>query len=347
MSVSMPGRRAVLEVLDPGMLSTIQDVGRAGFEHLGVPCSGAADPIALAVANLLVGNDPGAAALELTLIGPRLRVLARADVAIAGADLGLVIGSTGRRLEPRRGHRVEAGDVIEATTPGSPSTGCRACLAVAGGIDVPVVLGSRSTSLVGAFGGFEGRPLRAGDVLAASESEATEARRSGTDPWPGRWPVDLPLPSPTDPIRVLPGPDLGEPGAAAGLRALLDRTWVVTPASDRRGLRIDPEIGPPRAVGDAGGSRLGDRQSRGVVPGAVQLTPSGQPVILMPDAGTVGGYPVVAVVASADLSILGQLVPDSVIRFEVIDRAAATAAARERDRILALGAGALRREASR
>jgi biotin-dependent carboxylase-like uncharacterized protein len=330
---------AVLEVVLPGLLSSVQDAGRPGLESLGVPSGGAADPLGLAVANLVVGNDPGTAAVECTVLGPELRVLQDLTVGLGGADLGARALPSGRTLRPSASHRLDAGEVL-AFADAEPEVGCRAYVAIGGGIDVPEVLGSRSTSLVGGFGGLEGRPLRAGDRLQARDTKP--GIRSSVE---ADWPVDLPLPAIGGPVRVLAGPDAIESadeatrGSAALLTHLLAGDWAVSHDSDRRGLRLD---GPARTdLGAASPGRLADRPSQGVLPGAIQLTPSGQPIVLLPDAGPTGGYPVIAVVCSADLWLLGQLRPGSDVTFELIDAPTARQAIADRRRLLASAVGRL------
>jgi biotin-dependent carboxylase-like uncharacterized protein len=324
------GVAGVLEVVSPGLLSAVQDLGRPGLERLGVPSGGAADPLGLAVANLVVGNELGMAAVECTLLGPALRVLLDVTVGLGGADLGAHALPSGRTLGPAASHRLRAGEVLTFADL-EPEIGCRAYLAVAGGIDVAEVLGSRSTSIVGGFGGFEGRALRAGDRLRA---------RAGT---PGsaqaEWPVDLPLQAMNAPIRVLAGPDATDEDAAGiteSLAQFVGGPWTVRHDSDRRGLRLE---GP--ALSGLAPSSLGpiaDRPSQAVLPGAVQLTPSGQPIVLMPDAGPTGGYPVIAVVCTADLWLLGQLRPGSEVAFELVDASTARRAMEDRRRLLAIAA---------
>lgn len=297
-----------LDVVEPGLLLTVQDLGRRGFEHLGVPRAGAADIDSLALANRLAGNEPGAAALEATLLGPTLRLLRDVTLGLAGADLAPVAHPGARPLQVGRAHALRAGEIVECTEAGDTDRGCRLYVAVEGGIDVPVVLGSRSTSLVGAFGGFRGGPLRSGNVLNAIEPG--DARASDA-PWStprGRWWQAS--------VRILPGPAAHEPGGEDRLAALLETRWTVSVNSDRRGLRLEAgDVTAPAAL-----AMPGDRPSFGVVPGAIQLTPSGQPIVLMPDGGVTGGYAVIAVVMSADQPRLGQLVPDAPLRFMRTDR---------------------------
>jgi biotin-dependent carboxylase-like uncharacterized protein len=347
--VSVP---EVLEVLEPGILTTIQDGGRFCHEAEGVPRSGAADAIGLAVANLVVGNPPDAAAIECTLLGPRVRVLADAEIGLGGADLGASLESTGAGLEPGGSYRVRAGDVIAFGGPPGDG-GCRAYLALPGGLEVPAVLGSRSTCLPAAFGGLHGRALRAGDRLAGGDHGA--ARGTQASGRRSRLPADLAaaLPSPAQRLRILPGPasGTGDPAWAG----LIERSWIVDPASDRRGLRLVPA--DARANADAGSNAdarpnadaadaprplvslaAGELPSHGVQPGAIQVTPSGQPLVLMPDSGTTGGYPVVAVVIHADLALLGQLAPGAEVRFrETTFQLARAAEADRRGLIEAIG----------
>jgi biotin-dependent carboxylase-like uncharacterized protein len=319
----MSGSAPALEVVEPGMLLTVQDLGRHGFEHLGVPRAGAADTGSLALANRLAGTEASAAALEATLLGPTLRILGDVTIGLAGADLAPVALPGGRPLPVGRSHRLRAGEILECTEAGDAERGCRLYIAVPGGIDVPVVLGSRSTSLVGAFGGHRGRSLRAGDVLAAFDpgkgrgsADATPdtgtAADAGTAPDTG-W--TLAPPARSGEIRVLPGPAARETGGEERLAALLATAWSVSVNSDRRGLRLDHD---DTASNDL--AMPGDRPSFGVVPGAIQLTPSGQPIVLMPDGGVTGGYPVIAVVVRADQPRLGQLVPGAPLRFVRRDR---------------------------
>lgn len=328
---------SALEGLEAGLQTTVQDFGRPGFEHLGVPRSGAADPLALAVANLLVGNDPGAAGLECTLLGPRLRAQRPLTVALAGADLGAILQPGDRPMATLRPHRLAAGETIEFTTAGNPELGCRTYVAIHGGIEVEPVLGSRSTSLVGAFGGFDGRALQVGDMIEVldglDDDGAANLAPAGTEFAQG-WPNTIRLPAPGDPIRVLAGPATSGPDGADRLAEFLVTKWFVTGEFDRRGLRLDSEVAVRRPP-------LAERPSQGTVPGAIQLAPSGQPLVLMPDAGTTGGYPVIAIVARADLGILGQLSAGSPVQFQLIDPEAAREAARARERLLDDGRRAL------
>ena len=322
---------AAFEVLDPGFLVTIQDAGRPGLGALGVPLAGACDPTSLAVANLLLGNRPDAPVLECTIVGPELLALQDVVVGIAGAELGAVAEPSGRRLANAAAHALVAGERL--VLPGGDAAAaarCRAYLAVPGGFLVQVVLGSASTSLVGGFGGLDGRALRRGDRLIAAGPHIDDLRLARH-----RWPADLPLPRPGDAVAIIAGPAAAGAAGRAALDVLLATTWTVSSASDRRGIRLDGPSIPHDATADG--------PSHGVPTGTIQLTPSGQPLILLPDAGPTGGYPVIAVVATADRSIIGQARPGGTLRFRLVDQDAARAAERDRRQVLAIGADRLGR----
>jgi biotin-dependent carboxylase-like uncharacterized protein len=314
-----------LEVVDGGLATTIQDGGRPGWAHLGVPPSGAFDPWSLAVANLLVGGDATAAAIEMTLVGPIVVARRPIVVGLAGADLGgHVIG--GRRLTPGRSHRIEAGETI--AFPGdSPDPRARAYLALPGGIDVPEVLGSRSTCLAAGFGGIDGRGLHVGDAIRGRRLDNEAAHPD--DPPPGDlvWPADPDVRVGDPVLRVIAGP-------APGIESLVAAPWRVGREADRVGLRLD---GGPLPAGIAG-----EVVSHGVSWGAIQVPPDGRPIVLGADHQTTGGYPVVAVVVTADRPILGQLRPGAQVSLRAIDREAAIEALLEQRAALVAGARALR-----
>lgn len=296
----------VLEVVATGLIASVQDGGRPALAAEGVTRGGAADTWSLAVANLLLGNPPDAAAIELTLPGAAVRALQPVTVALAGTIAARVDGA-GRAVEPGTAIELATGAVLAID---GALAGARSYLAVPGGIDVPDVLGSRSTALRAGFGGFEGRALRVGDRLRAA---AADPVRAGA-----RWPGP---PAPPDrPIRFLPGPHAGVLGEAA-VEALLSTRWTVAPASDRIGLRLDGDPLP--------GDSTGELATLGVVAGAIQVPPDRRPIVLLADHQPTGGYPVVAVAITADLPRLGQLAPGAVLRFE------GTTAAAARDALLA------------
>ncbi|HST17934.1 MAG TPA: biotin-dependent carboxyltransferase family protein [Gaiellaceae bacterium] len=269
----------MIEVVDPGPLATVQDHGRPGLAHLGVSGSGAADRRALDRGNSLVGNAAGAAALECTLAGPRLRFLAPAVVALTG-------------VEERGPFEAKAGDQLDI---GSYARGVRLYVCVRGGIDVEPVLGSRSADLMSGIGP---PPVRAGDVLRIGNQTGAPA-----EPEPYGIPAEPRL-------RVSPGPR-ADWFVAGALGALAASQWRVRPDSNRVGIRLD---GPPLRW-----AREGELESEGVVAGALQVPPSGLPILLGADHPTTGGYPVLAVVAADDLWLAGQLRPGDIVRFAARD----------------------------
>ncbi len=305
----------MLEVRLPGLCTTIQDAGRPDAAALGVPRSGAADPLALAAANTLLGNPPDAAALEMTLLGPALAVSEACVVALAGADLEATIRDDGRRLRPGTTHLLRAGVTLAFAT---ARDGARGYLALAGGIDVPVVLGARATAPVGGIGGLEGRPLREGDRIRPRHPDALGL---GGRTWPGPGPhsgVGMHIGPRT--VHVVEGPHAPEFPAAA-MDRLLAATWTVTPRSDRMGVRLaGPQLPPAEGP---------EPVSLGMVWGAVQVPPGGAPIVLLADHPTVGGYRVIAVAASADRPVLGQLRAGDEVRFRLIDLSRARDLSRE------------------
>jgi KipI family sensor histidine kinase inhibitor len=286
-----------VEVIRPGPLATVQDLGRTGYAHLGVPRAGAADGPSLRRANYLAGNPEGAAGLELTLGRAVLRFTEAARVAVTGAPASVTVAGpdgTDRPAEPGAALDVPAGGLLRV---GAPSAGLRSYVAVRGGIDATPVLGSRSADVRSGLGPAV---LRPGDLLPVGPPGPPPA---GTPP-AAAWA----LPGAGEPaeLRVIPGPrdDWFAPGA---LDLLCGETYVVTPASDRTGLRLDGPV-LPRAHGD-------ELPSEGVVTGALQVPPGGRPILLLADHPATGGYPVIAVVASADIGLAAQLRPGSKIRF--------------------------------
>ncbi len=309
----------------PGLLTTIQDSGRSGFAAQGVPVGGAADAWAAQVANLLAGNPPGAASLEMTLTGPALRVLRDVTVAVCGANLSPFVDD--KPLPMWRTARLGAGQTLRFAR---RESGARAYLAVAGGLSVPRVLGSRSTLLRAGWGGLGGRALRSGDVLEADAAP-------GLLPPAGRGlrPADIPRYPALVALRVVLGPqdDLFSDSAR---HAFLTAQYEVTAQSDRMGLRLQ---GPPleTLAGDAGALA-----SEGVAFGCVQVAGS-QPVLLMVDCQTTGGYPVMGVVIRADLSQAAQCVPGTMAVFQAVSLEEAQNAARAQTRFLRALAGAVGR----
>jgi antagonist of KipI len=323
----------MLEVIEPGLLTTVQDAGRPDWTHLGVPIGGACDGWSLAVANLLDGNEPGVAAIEMTLVGATFAVRSPITIGLAGADLGGIVRESGRRLPPGHTHRLDSGTTIAFGGDTSSGT-AREYLALPGGIDVPLVLGSASTALGAGFGGVDGRRLQSGDILRAGASITASAEIEGASSPDAVWPAlaDDPLvePAADAPIRILSGP-------ANGLDSIIAGEWRVGAGSDRVGLRLE---GPPVATREAPEGR--QLLSHGVVFGAIQIPSGGAPIILLADHQTTGGYPTAAVVITADHPRLGQLRPGASVRFAATTiEDARVALARQRE-ALAHGAASLR-----
>jgi biotin-dependent carboxylase-like uncharacterized protein len=277
----------MIVVEKPGSLTLVEDLGRTGCAHLAVPRSGAADRPAAIRANRRVGNDDGAAVLEMTLIGARLRFERDALVALAGADMDARLDDTAVASEGAVA--VRAGQVLAC---GAARRGVRAYLAVAGGIDTPLLLGSRSHDLLSGLGP---PPLRAGDRLAFGAAHGVP-RDAGAVPVPPEVPE----------LRFTPGPreDWFE---ADALRALMLSTYTVSPDSNRSAIRLQGAV-LARATQD-------ELPSEGMVPGAIQVPSDGQPVVMLADYPTTGGYPVIGVVHPDDLWLLAQARPGSTVRF--------------------------------
>ena len=302
-----------LRVLRPGLLTTLQDRGRHGLQHLGIVTGGAMDPVAYELANTLVGNAGGEAALELTLLGPQVAFDEELLVALCGAEFEAT--ANGHALPRDRPVLVGAGTLLAT---GRARRGSRAYLAVAGGFALEAVLGSRSTYLPAAFGGLQGRALRAGDALVvqpdARELSAMRAARLQLRDIPGARLRSVPWSAPalTLPSRefsvlhVLEGRHFAM-FEQASQRALFDALWRVSPASDRMGLRL---LGPALAR-----EKRDEILSEPTCLGTVQVPADGSPIALMADHQTTGGYPKIAEIAAADVARLAQLAPGAELRF--------------------------------
>lgn len=306
-----------IEVMKPGLATSVQDLGRPGYYHLGIPLSGAMDRYSLVAANLLVGNEAGAAALEIVFMGPELRFEADAIVAVTGAELPPKLD--GAEQPTWTAFPVKAGQVLSFAF---LKAGARAYLAIAGGIEVPVVLGSRSTYSLGALGGFEGRPLKAGDKLALgaasgkSKPGATLAARLRADL--GKEQV----------LRVLPG--LYDARVKPESReAFFADTWKVAPEADRIGYRFKggrPLDFEPRKPTFGAGSDPSNIVDSCYPYGSVQVPGGTEPIVLHRDAVSGGGYFMIGTVISADMDLIGQMQPHQPIRFQAVDMAGALAA---------------------
>ncbi len=308
-----------VQVLDGGLFTTVQDLGRPLYQRYGVPVAGAVDGPALRAANLLVGNLRGAAGLECTVQGPTLRVTRPLVAAITGADLGAVVerSDLGRWRAPLgMSFFLRPGNIVRFE---GRRSGARAYVAFAGGIDVPPVLGSRSTYVTGGFGGIEGRPLHAGDGFGIGSQEST--RLAGRI-WPrAEAEGEIDLREKTASIRVVLGPQ-ADHFAEAALVTFTSSTYRVAPSSDRMGYRLEgpmlQHLGPREIVSD------------GMMLGGIQVPPNGLPIVMLADRATMGGYPKIATVISSDLPILGQLIPGESVRFLAVSLDEARAAYRER-----------------
>ncbi len=294
------GGAGSVEVLEPGLLTTVQDAGRAGWRRIGVGGAGAADARALLQANEAIGNPPSAAALECLIGGPSLLFHAPTFFALGGADLGALLERSDLGPWPvPLGATVLArpGNVLRF---GGRRSGCRAILALQGGIDVPVVLGSRSTDLHSAFGGLAGRGLAAGDRIALRPAAGAGRGRESKPATAAARPT----------LRVALGPQ-AENLERESIELFLSTTWRVGPSSDRVGCRLEgPRLrhhGPAEILSD------------GMVPGSIQVPPDGRPIVMLADAPTTGGYPKLGTVLSADLPKLAQLVPgEGELRFDAV-----------------------------
>ncbi len=299
------------KVLNPGLMSTLQDMGRSGYQKDGVNISGAMDGVSLRLANLLVGNEEGEAALEITLSGPTLEFTADTLIAITGADFSPMID--GVRVKMNRPVAVVAGSVLKF---GGCLTGCRAYLAVAGGYDVPEVMGSRSTYVRGGVGGYQGRPLMKGDVLdsGTAGSYAGHLMRNLLDRGARSfravpWYAGLPHISEKElkrPVGILPGMQMNA-FRAASLHDLWTKSFRISNASDRMGYRLE---GPKLLL-----KKPLEMISEIAVFGTMQVPPDGNPIILMADHQSIAGYPKIAQVIGADLPRLAQMRPGSSISF--------------------------------
>jgi antagonist of KipI len=304
----MPGTLTVRKA-PKGPFVTIQDLGRYGHQKSGITVTGALDKFALKAANRLVGNPPGAAGLEITLMGPELVFDRETVIALAGADLSAAVD--GEPLPPWTARTVAAGAVL---TFGKPVLGVRAYLAVAGGIDVPPVLGSRSTDLKAGIGGLEGRALQTGDVLPLGEPAGPLTVRRM------RSPTYIPARGEEVEVRVVLGPQ-DDAFTEEAIATFLTHPYRITPQADRMGYRLE---GPPLPHRERA-----DILSDAIPEGAVQVPANGQPILLLADRQTTGGYAKIATVISADLPKLAQSVPGMVVRFTAVTVDEALEAARE------------------
>jgi len=304
----------LIEVRAPGLLTTVQDLGREGFGPMGVSPSGAADPIALRLGNRLVGNAEGAAALEMTLLGGTFVFGGVAAIALTGADFAPSLDGVAVPLWSSV--EVRSGQTLRAN---ATRSGARCYLCVGGGIDVKPFLGSSSTHLLSGLGGYEGRGLRKGDLLRVGLGQGSFRKRTIA-------PKNLQRLQPRKVLRATPGPQC-EVFPDTAQKIFYGCTYRIAEESNRMGLRLE---GMPLPA-----SAQGEMTTEGVSLGAVQVTPAGLPIILFVEQQTTGGYAKIANVISADLSSLGQLRPRDEIRFELVDWETARRLFIEQERLLA------------
>ena len=296
----------MIKILRAGRINSVQDMGRSGLRHLGICQSGALDRTALAIANLLVGNPRDAAAIEFTLGPCQLEFTVDCRVALGGADFAATLD--GRPLPSWWSVRVRAGQILKLE---AARHGMRAYLAVAGGINSATQLGSRATDLQAGFGGHGGRALTEGDALSAGElndpaAPLHAAASFGVRP-PAWYQADD---TGALAIRVIPGPEY-DMFTVAAQKTFWNSSWTLTPQSNRMGFRLS---GPELKI-----KKGNDLLSHGVLPGVIQVPPAGQPIVLMADAQTTGGYPKIGVVIGADLAKLAQLRFNRTIQFVECD----------------------------
>jgi antagonist of KipI len=299
-----------IRVLEQGLSTTVQDLGRKGFQQYGVVVGGVMDEVAAKIANILIGNNEDDAVIEMTLIGPTLLFQQDTLISLCGADLSASIG--GEPAPLWKPIFVKAGSILRF---GRPHQGCRAYLAVAGGIDVPVVMESRSTYVRGGIGGYQGRALQKGDELNYNPNDLTKFLR--TQIWSGPFkPVNWTVSSLIKPvykkdpqIRFIKGPQF-DLFTERSRREFLSEKYKVTPNSDRMGYRLSAKaLKLTTAV---------EVLSEAVTMGTIQVPNDGQPIILMADRQTIGGYPKIGYVASIDFPVLAQVMPGENLTFKEI-----------------------------
>lgn len=285
----------MMKILRPGLLTTVQDGGRMGYQAFGVPVCGAMDWISLAAANILAGNEWDAGALEITGMGPAIRFEEDCVFALSGADFSATLA--GQPLAPNGAWLAHKDDVLEM---GAAKGGFRTYLAVSGGLDIPKVMESQSTCLAAGFGGFEGRALKKGDRIGLHE--------------PQLWLKDLPqrkidpIYDPNVPVRVVLGPQ-DEAFSQQGIETFFEAEYKLGVQCDRMGCRLE---GPSIALKEGASPNI---LSDGIVMGSIQI-PNGQPIVMMADRQTTGGYVKLGTVITADLPLMAQKRPGDTVRFE-------------------------------
>ncbi len=287
-----------IKVLSAGGYTSIQDMGRFGYQHMGIPVSGALDNFAFSIANLLVGNHENTAALEITIVGPSLEIRKEMNIALAGAEMGILVN--GRPVDEWCSIHVKPGDIVDI---GQVKAGCRAYLAVSGGFEVPKIMGSYSTYAGAGIGGFKGRQLKKDDELNTFEVPCKENKVRMPEKLIPQYPEDIV-------VRAIPGPQ--DDFFDMGIKTIFQHEYMVTAKADRMGYRLNGKTipiknGMPKSI-----------ISEPSVPGSIQIPPDEQPIILLLEQ-TVGGYAKIATIISTDISIVAQATPGDSIQFEQID----------------------------
>lgn len=302
------------EILHPGVLTTVQDLGRHGYQKYGLAVSGSSDQYAHRLANLLVANSPKAAVLEVTLVGLKIKILKSTVLAITGGDLQPKLN--GRPVPMWSAFPVQEGDVLHFS---GVKSGCRAYLAAAGGIDVPLVLGSRSTDTVGKIGGFESRPLQKGDIIKTFSVPLSKVAKLRKRLHPDLIPE---YPEHLD-IRVVLGPQ-EDAFTERGIKTFFSSTYTVSKELDRMGCRLEGPTIEHREGADI--------LSEGLFMGAIQVPKNGLPIVFLVGRQSVGGYTKIGGVISVDMPKLAQVKPGNTIRFHQVDIAEAQRLYREAER---------------
>jgi len=305
---------STIQVQSPGLFTTVQDLGRPGFGPMGLSPSGAADPLSLRLGNRLVGNPDGAAALEMTLVGGTFLFSEGGIVALTGSDFAANVGD--QSVPVWKATKIIPGQILRI---GPTRSGARSCLCIRGGVEVDSLLGSASTHVLSGLGGFEGRALRKGDILKIGVASNSFRERRVS-------PQLLQHVAPRKTLRVTPGPQSDWfPGSSQ--QQFYSATYRVSEDSNRMGLRLEGTAIPPHGKGQM--------ITEGVSLGAIQISDSGQPIILFVEQQTTGGYPKIANIISADLPSVGQLRPRDEIRFEKVDWETARTLFREQEEMIA------------
>jgi len=303
----------VFSVLTPGAYTTVQDEGRYRYQQMGIPVSGVLDSFSFLVANMLVENPVNCAALEITVMGPRLEILSEADIAITGAEMGMTLND--QPVQGWKSIRVKPGDILGIN---QVKSGCRAYLAVTGGIDVTDIMGSRSTYVGGNIGGYYGRSLKQGDIIKRGKGLLLDTERHLS-------PAVIPQYSSNIIIRAVSGPQ--DDFFNEGLKTLFESEFMVSAKADRMGYRLQGPVikhreEMPKSI-----------ISEPSVPGGIQVPADGQPIILLVEQ-TVGGYTKIATVISTDLCKIAQATPGDLIRFEQITLETAHTLYRDRQKLM-------------